>query len=32
MDNPDKRTMKMDDVRDALAKRAHDEWKKLGED
>ena len=32
MGNTNKRTMKMDDVRDTLAKRAHDEWKKLGED
>ncbi len=32
MIDPKKITMKMDDIRDTLAKRAHDEWVALGKE
>ena len=32
MPDTKKITMELEDVRDSLAKRAHEEWKELGED
>ena len=32
MPNSKKITMKLTDIEDSLAKKAHEEWKKLGED